>query len=276
MDDTNGHPAVKDEQESHFWKFFRNNFTHLGLKKLVVTHYRPSMLFENSEAYMLMYDGKKTKKTSIEGEGCFKSPICKKLMKEADIVCTNPPFSQLRDYIAQLVEYKKKFLIVGNMNAVAYKEIFPLISENRMWLGVTPEKGGMEFRVPDDYQGRISDTRNGERFVKMGFGVWFTNLPNKRRKEKFIATGKYTPEEYPTYDNYDAIEVSKVANIPENYKGEMGVPASYLTKHNPQQFEIVGTDDSVLRQQNKTEGRFYVAGKRKYARIVIKWKEQFK
>ena len=252
----------------------------MKLKKLITTHYKPSRLFEkNTRAYKLEWNGKKGQKTLIKGdgkfiEGDFRSTDCIKILQEVDIVVTNPPFSLFRDFVTQLIKYKKKFLIIGSLNAVTYKEIFPLIQQNKIWIGETPKSGGIEFKVPTDYAGKTSYEREGEKFVKMGFGMWFTNIPNKRRNTKLFCFMEYDPETHPTYDNYDAIECS-VNNIPKDYDGEIGVPISYITKHNPYQFEIVGADWQLPKTKPVDEklDRFYINGKRKYARIIIKHKK---
>jgi len=177
----------------------------------------------------------------LKGDGDFRSAESIELLKEADIVVTNPPFSLFREYVAQLMEYDKKFLIVGNQNAISYKEIFSLIKANKLWLGVN--NGDMSFRVPDYYEAR--ETRfwvddDGQKWRSLGNGAWFTNLDIAQRHEDLILYKTYDTERHPTYDNYDAIEVSKVVNIPVDFDGVMGVPLTFLDKHNPAQFEILG------------------------------------
>ena len=174
----------------------------------------------------LVYDSncKDANVEELEGDGDFRSEECVKLLDEADIVVTNPPFSLFREYVAQLVKHDKKFLIIGNMNAITYKEIFPLIRANRLWLGVNWVK---------------SFTEPGGNVMKMGNVVWYTNLDHKKRHEKIVCVEKYDRAKYPKFDNYDAIEVGKYTDIPKDYAGVMGVPISYLMHHNPEQFEIV-------------------------------------
>ncbi len=214
-----------DPEWSNFWKYFTLNFEHLGLAKLVATHYS-----QDEPSYKLEYFGvgRPSVKTPLEGDGDFRSPECVELLKQADIVVTNPPFSLFREYLAQLVEHGKQFLIIGNNNALTYKEIFKHIKENRLWLGVSPRS--MKFKQPD---GSLKDVN----------ACWFTNLIHHKRNEELILFRTYAGNEqlYPKYDNYDAIEVNKVADIPVDYEGAMGVPITFLDKYNPEQFEIVGS-----------------------------------
>ena len=186
------------------------------------------------------------KPTLLDGDGDFRSQECIELLKQADIVITNPPFSLFREYVAQLIEYDKKFIIIGNQNAITYKEIFPLLKDNKMWLGY--KAGDMAFAVPDTYEAR--ETRfwideKGQKWRSMGNVCWYTNLDIKKRHEDLILYKPYIPGEYPKYDNYDAIEVSKIADIPCDYYGVMGVPVTFLDKYNPEQFEIVGRDGDL-------------------------------
>lgn len=222
-----------DPTWSAFWKYFHLNFAELGLKKLISTHY------DREEAtYKMEYTGGDDNdieagvKTPLEGNGDFRNQECLDLLDECDIVVTNPPFSLFREYVAVLMEHKKKFLIIGNKNAITYKEFFPLLKDNEVWIGCTNVK---EFLQPD---GSI------KKFGNIG---WFTNLDLAKRHEKLILWKNYTSEEYPKYDNYDAINVDKVSEIPIDYDGVMGVPITFLDKYNPEQFEIVGMDlnDSV-------------------------------
>jgi len=230
----------------------------------------------------------------LQGNGDFRSAECIELLKQADIVVTNPPFSLFREYVAQLVEYGKKFLIIGNINAVSYKEIFPLIKENKLWLGRSIHSGDREFRVPDYYPLNAAGFRideSGVKYIRVKGVRWFTNLDHQGRHEELDIAAKYTPDEYPHYDNYDAIEVSKTAEIPADYDGAMGVPLTFLDKYNPDQFEILGItqrDDAFgLRTKKYTKedsprfndlnarsvikkGNNYV---QQYARIIIKRKK---
>lgn len=242
-----------DARESNFFKYFSLSFEFLGLKKLIATGYK-----ENGKGVALVYEGDKNGNrnvddeeinvTELNGNGDFRSEECIEFLKEADIVVTNPPFSLFREYVAQLMQYGKKFLIIGNMNAITYKEIFPYIKNNELWLGITSVK---DFIQP-----------NGE-IKKFGNICWLTNLEHKKRNEELILYKSYNPTEYPKYDNYNAIEVSKVAEIPMDYEGVMGVPISFLDKYCPNQFRIVkfrkGDDGKDLS----------VNGKCPYFRILI-------
>lgn len=241
-----------DPKESNFVKYFSMNFEYLGLKKLIATHYKEASLFTLEPPYKLEYTGDKNGNrmpdsdefiTEMIGTGDFQSEECIELLKEADIVVTNPPFSLFRQYVAQLMEYDKKFLIIGNINAVTYKECFGFIKQNRMWLGASIHSGDREFRVPNDYPLNAAGYRVdnvGNKYIRVKGVRWFTNLDYKERHEDLILYKKYTPNEYPKYDNYDAIEVSKTVNIPLDYEDVMGVPITFLDKFNPQQFEIIG------------------------------------
>lgn len=215
-----------DPTWSAFWRYFHLNFAELGLKKLISTHY------DREEAtYKMEYTGGNDNnievgvKTPLEGNGDFRNQECLNLLDECDIVVTNPPFSLFREYVAVLMEHEKKFLIIGNMNAITYKEFFPLLKDDEVWIGCTNVK---EFLQPD---GSI------KKFGNIG---WFTNLDIEKRHEKLILWKKYTPEEYPKYDNYDAINVDKVSEIPCDYDGVMGVPITFLDSFSPDQFEILG------------------------------------
>lgn len=215
----------------------------------------------------ILIKNKKNILTLLKGDGDFRSEECIKLLEESDIVVTNPPFSLFREYIAQLVRYKKKFLIIGNINAITYKEIFPLIKNNQLWLGESIHSGDREFRIPESYPldavGQRIDEK-GNRFIRTKMTRWFTNLGVPKRHEFLSFYKKYTPEEYPKYDNYDAIEVSKVADIPYDYDGIIGVPITFIDKYNPEQFEIIkfrkGNDEKDL----------LIHGKCPYFRILIK------
>lgn len=252
-----------DPEESNFWKFFELNFEEYKLKKLISTHYDAEKPTYKLELFAdVDGDGKITKgdiiKTPLKQNGDFRSEESINLLKESDIVVTNPPFSLFREYVAQLMKYKKKFLIIGNKNAINCKEIFPLIKDEKIWLGYYCPN---EFRLP-----------NGDTTKKVnGLCRWFTNLDIKKRHKDLILYKKYTAKDYPKYDNYDAIEVGKVADIPKDYNGVMGVPITFLDSYNPKQFEIVGQMDN----SNITETNFgypFVNGKKKYARILIKRK----
>ena len=180
--------------------------------------------------------------TLLDGDGDFRSDECIELLKQADVVVTNPPFSLFREYVAQLMEYEKDFIIIGNQNAVTYKEIFPLFATNKMWYGVSIHSHGRDFRVPDDYPLQAYEYRTdekGHKYINVKGVRWFTNIDYEKRHEDLILYKHYTPEEYPKYDNYDAINVNKTAEIPCDYFGVMGVPITFLDKYNPEQFEIV-------------------------------------
>ena len=182
----------------------------------------------------------------LEGDGDFRSPECLALLDESDIVVTNPPFSLFRDYVAVLMEHQKHFIIIGNMNAITYKEIFPLIKENKLWLGASIHSGDRKFYVPDDYPLNASGCgidEDGRRYIRVKGVRWYTNLDLKQRHEETILVKRYSSELYPTYDNYEAIDVSKVSDIPCDYAGIMGVPITFMDKYNPDQFDIIGCAD---------------------------------
>ena len=209
--------------------------------------------------------------TRLNGNGDFRSPECVELLKEADVVVTNPPFSLFREYVAQLVQYKKKFLIIGNQNAITYKDVFSLIIRNEIWLGASIHNGDREFRVPNDYN--ISSNyrydEHGNKYVRVRGPRWFTNLDYRERHSDIVLVRHYTPEEYPKYANYDAIEVSKTADIPCDYYGEMGVPITFLDKYNPDQFEIIGSSRWLGRPMSEIapKGSYVSGGIRFYLQI---------
>lgn len=212
--------------------------------------------------------------TPLEGEGDFRSAESIELLKQADIVVTNPPFSLFREYMAQLVEHKKKFIILGDQNAITYKDFFKLIKDNKLWLGY--DNGGTKwFQVPMDYDIPTESRKkieNGVQYFSMGRIVWFTNLETTKRHQELTLYKKFTPEEYPKYDNYEAINVDKVSDIPMGYSGMMGVPITFLDKYNPKQFEIIGIDRYI--EDNPNYGRrFTINEKEIYARVVIKNKK---
>ncbi|WP_294429973.1 adenine-specific methyltransferase EcoRI family protein [uncultured Treponema sp.] len=244
-----------DPRASNFFKYFALNFNYFGLKKLISVCYKNQDfdLFSQNDcekAVYVEYTGSKSdhiptndelELKELKGDGDFRSAECIELLKQADIVVTNPPFSLFREYVAQLMKYEKKFIIIGSQNAITYKEIFPLIADNKMWLGY--KTGDMAFRVPDYYEPRATRfwiDENGQKWRSLGNICWYTNLDITKRHEDLILYETYTPEKYPKYDNYDAIEVSKVSEIPNDYLGWMGVPITFLDKYNPDQFEIKG------------------------------------
>ncbi len=293
-----------DPFESHFFKYFAANFNALGLKKLITSSYVKSPIVggqlplleveglkpsgkepfkieikevtdTNSNGainiddvkYLLKHD--KNTVTPLRGNGDFRSDECIELLKQADVVVTNPPFSLFREYVAQLVEYDKKFLILGDQNAITYKEIFKLIKENKLWLGY--DNGGTKwFQVPDDYDITTESRKkivNGVKYFSAGRILWYTNLDTTKRHEKLNLYKKYTPKEYPKYDNYNAINVNKYTDIPYDYTGYVGVPITFIDKYNPEQFKIVrfrkGNDDKDLS----------INGKYTYFRIIVKNKK---
>lgn len=267
-----------DPTWSNFWKYFHMNFEYLGLKKLITTHYEAGEV----QTYKIEYTGGNDLDfedgvvTPLEQNGDFRSDECVALLDEADIVVTNPPFSLFREYVALLMEHKKDFIVIGPKNAITYKEIFPLIKNNKLWLGYGFKAGNAYFIVPDgtdtsQYAKGVYDEATNT--VKFRNCTWFTNIDHSKRHETLETSYYYEkkdtlyPELYPKYDNYDAISVDKLAEIPCDYKGVMGVPITFLEKYNPDQFEIVkfrkGDDDKDL----------CVNGKCPYFRILIKRKD---
>ncbi|MDO4930993.1 MAG: adenine-specific methyltransferase EcoRI family protein [Bacteroidales bacterium] len=272
-----------DPRVSNFFNYFALNFEHLGLKKLITTCYKNQdkelfSLHQSEQAVYLVYEGDLNGNNvpdpeeigihPLKGDGDFRSAECVELLKAADIVVTNPPFSLFREYVAQLMKYEKKFLIIGSQNAITYKEIFPLLMSNQIWLGCGFANGNAYFKIPEEsaseYAAGVYNKETG--LVKFRNCCWFTNLDHKKRHEPLILFKKYTPEEYPKYDNYDAINVNKTAEIPCDYEDVMGVPISFLDKYNPDQFEIIGNEYDL----NIPKGRGYVGGKRMYSRIFIR------
>ena len=301
-----------DPFESNFFKYFAINFNSLGLKKLIATCYATSPIVytqlnlfgtetvvsteetekkpykieitevtdENQDGRTDLADveyllrNRKNALTLLEGDGDFRSPECVELLKQADIVVTNPPFSLFREYMAQLMEYKKAFLIVGNQNATGYKEIFPLIRDNIVWLGYN--NGHFWFAVPDTYEEKKTDFKideNGQKWRRMGNICFFTNLDIDKRHEDMTLFRTYSPEEYPKYDNYDAINVNRTLDIPCDYYGVMGVPITFMQYYNPEQFEIVG-DSRYHDGQDFSDDINFINGKGLYRRILIKRKQK--
>ena len=316
-----------DPYESNFFKYFALRFNQLGLKKLICTCYNGSPVQGNelmidfgdftNEPKKIAYKVEITEVKDLNGDGAvdlsdvqyllkndknvigtlktgdFRDPECIELLKQADIVVTNPPFSLFREYISQLMEYKKKFLIIGNQNAITYKEIYPLILNNELWMGY--HSGHTWFAVPDDYEipdfYDLNDTkrlrsngyayRDGRLWRNLGNICWFTNLDHQKRHEEIDLICRYSHEEYPHYENYDAIEVNKATNIPYDYEGKMGVPVTFLEKYNPEQFEIIGislvlgtTKPNDLPKSKQGGPAFYIKRngeyQRLFARIVIR------
>jgi hypothetical protein len=296
-----------DPFESNFFKYFAANFNALGLKKLITTSYVKSSivggqlpLFEveglkptgkepfkieikevpdidkdgainlDDVEYLLKHD--KNTATPLKGNGDFRSDECIELLKQADIVVTNPPFSLFREYVAQIMEYKKKFLILGQQGAIIYKEFFPLVKGNKVWLGY--DNGGTKwFQVPMDYDIPTESRKkivNGVKYFSMGSVNWYTNLYVSKRHNEFTLYKKYSPKEYSKYDNYNAINVNRFIDIPKDYNGVMGVPITFLDKHNPDQFEIIGLDRYTGKNGDKD---FTINGKLLFRRLLIKKKK---
>jgi len=303
-----------DPYESNFFKYFALKFNSLGLKKLIATCYDGSPVMGNElllqfdtpdaepkkiaykveitqvddyngdgavnlsdVAYLLQND--KNVLSRLQGNGDFRSPECVELLKQADIVCTNPPFSLFREYVAQLMKYEKKFLIIGNQNALTYREIFTHIKNNEMWIGY--KFGDMSFMVPDYFEPRATrywQDRMGQKWRSLGNVCWFTNLDIKKRHEKIDLFKVYKTEEYSRFDYYNAINIDKVVDIPCDYDECMGVPVTFLDKYNPEQFEIIdaiGRYSMIDGPTPKTQGKYLtkVDGKPKYARIIIRRKK---
>ena len=307
-----------DPYESNFFKYFALNFKHLKLKKLIATCYNGSPVSGNellldfgnttddpkkvaykveiSEVNDVNSDGTvnladiqhlmqndKNVISILKENGDFRSTECIELLKQSDIVVTNPPFSLFREYLAQLEKYNKQFLIIGNVNAITYKDSFSLIKSGKMWLGASIHSGDREFQVPDSYPLNAAGCRideQGRKFIRVKGVRWFTNMDYKERHEDLILYKQYTPEEYPKYDNYDAINVDKTSDIPFNYDEIMGVPITFIDKFNPDQFEILGiTENNIILQPYwipncKKYDRPYINGERKYPRILIRKKQK--
>ena len=260
-----------DPRWSNFVKYFQINFDTLGLKRLIATGYR-----KNCRGVKLVYDSnhKDANVELLEGDGDFRSEECVKLLDEADIVVTNPPFSLFREYVAQLVEHGKKFLIIGQTNAITFKEIFPLIKANKLWLGYGFKGGNSYFRIPkcrvDEYDESFCDREKC--IVHFRNCSWFTNMDHGKRHEFLTLTEKYDPAKYPKYDNYDAINVDKVNDIPKDWDGVMGVPITFLDKFNTEQFEIVGKLNNGSGNEFFDYANTMINGKMKYTRILIRRK----
>lgn len=274
-----------DVRVSNFYKYFVSNFKRLGIKKLICACYKEikADLFSDSytqeKAFFYEYTGKEKEApelsdvTFFEGDGDFRSLESISLLKKADIVVTNPPFSLFREYISQLVNYNKSFLVIGNINAITYKDIFELIKENKVWLGIHLGRGISGFSVPSDYELYGTETKvdiNGNKIISPNNCLWLTNLDNSKRHENIPLIKKYNGNEqsYPFYDNYNAINVNKTKDIPLDYDGVMGVPITFLHKFNPNQFEIIkfrkGDDNKDLS----------INGKAPYFRILIQHKKK--
>ena len=300
-----------DPYESNFFKYFALNFNALGLKKLIATCYNGSPVSGNEllldfgdtvdDPKKVAYKVEISEVTDCNGDGAvdlsdvrtllqndknvisilkdngdFRSAECVALLQEADIVVTNPPFSLFREYVAQLVEYQKQFLIIGNKNAITYKEIFPLIKNNKLWVGYRGFSGGMWFYA--DYEGKTEKFIDGQKVINVP-SIWFTNLDHSKRHEELVLYKTYSPEQYPKYENYNAIEVSKTKDIPMDYDGVMGVPVTFMDKFNPEQFEIIGMAEDNGKGLSGAEAEWdglnphaIINGKAMYKRIFIRKK----
>ena len=269
-----------DPHKSNFVKYFIDNFNELGINRLYATHYTPDegLLCKNDEKpnFMLEYDGS-YKYSVLLGDGDFRSDECVDILKRCDVVVTNPPFSLFREFVTQLVDYNKHFLIIGNQNAITYKEVFPLLRDDKMWLGYNIVK---QFIVNASNSSRLNKgvEWNAEQkcyIAKFGNICWFTNLEHNKINEKITLTKKYNKIDYPKYDNYDAINVDRVNDIPYDYKGYMGVPITFMNKYNRNQFKIygimnTGEENIGIRLPNTKHGRPVINGLEKYLRIIIK------
>ena len=273
-----------DAREINFFKYFSLNFEFLGLKKLITTGYKA-----DGKGVVLVYEGDKNGNRRVDneeiivnelnGDGDFRSEECIEYLKECDVVVTNPPFSLFRQYVKQLMDYGKKFIIIGNQNAIICKEIFQLIKDNKIWLGIN-SNNTMEFNIPMNYE-KWSRIEDNKKYAKLGGISWFTNVPYLYERKPLILTKSYydNPSAYPKYDHYDAIYVNRVDEIPIDYDGVMGVPITFLYKYNPKQFEILdlvnrymifdyfGVNEEVRKKHSHCAN---VNGKSTYARILIK------
>ena len=294
-----------DPFESNFFKYFAANFNALGLKKLITTSYVRSPivggqlpLFQvaglkpkgkeplkieinrvtdlDSDGAIGLTDVKQLLKQdanvtkSLKGDGDFRSKECIELLKQADIVVTNPPFSLFREYVGQLTEHNKKFLVIGNTNAITYKETFKLIKDDRLRTGYTNFNVGMFFIVPSNWEKFHHIDEDGNKIARVSTSCWFTNLEVEKHKQDITLYKKYNPEEYPKYDNFDAIEVPKYLEIPMDYADPMGVPVTFIDKHNPNQFEILGNLGSYAPDGYSLASAIYINDRKIFKRILIK------
>jgi len=282
-----------DPRVSKFFHYFSHRFELLGLKKLLTTCYKSQerdmfSRHDSERAISLEYVGNPNNRVpdpdeigvkSLQGDGDFRSEECEALLREADIVVTNPPFSLFREYVDQLVAHDKKFLIIGNFAAITYKDVFKHIKANKIWLGYKPMGTDMLFDVPKESAEELVATKkegSGYRIVNgvvkaRAPAIWFTNMDIAKRHENLILYKRYDPAVHPKYDNYDAIEVGKIKNIPEDYSGVMGVPVTFLDKHNPDQFEILGSNRGIGQDPDGVYGRGSIlAGKEVFKRLFIK------
>ena len=273
-----------DPTWSAFWKYFHLNFEALGLKKLISTHYD-----KNEPTYKMEYTGGNDNdievgvKTPFDGNGDFRSQECLDVLDEADIVVTNPPFSLFREYVAVLMEHNKKFLIIGNMNALTYKEIFPLIRDNKLWYGASIHSGDRKFYVPDNYPLEAAGCgvdEDGKRYIRVKGVRWYTNMDYSARHEALKLWKTYNDSDFPKYENYDAININKYSEIPVDYNDIMGVPITILDFYCPEQFDILGISASwdetdIMKQLKLSEINRHnpiINGKEIYRRIFIRKK----
>ena len=266
------------DKKSEFWSFFVDNFDAFELKKLIATHYD-----ENGKAYKIWIDSDLTEdgyiddadalQEDLNGNGDFRSPECIEILEECDIVCTNPPFSLFREFVNILTQYNKDFLILGNNNALSYQNVFSLIKENKIWCGYSCNKN-IAFKVGEGYsydEKLTAQINDGNKYGTVPAITWFTTLPVRNRNEELVLTKEYNNVEYPKYDNYDAININRVVQIPKDYDGVMGVPITFINIYNPNQFEIIG----LMASTTVTDVNFgypYIDGKKKYARVLIRKK----
>jgi cytochrome c-type biogenesis protein CcmE len=275
-----------DPYISAFFEYFTKNFEFLGLKKLITTCYKSQQLDlfsqnDSEQAIKLEYEGGAPNSlpaaidigvTNLRGDGDFRSQECIEILQEADIVVTNPPFSLFSEYVEQLSKYEKRFIIIGHQNAITYKGAFPLIKDNKMWLGYGFKRNMAHFVAPH-YEDTASDTDHKDGMIRISGVVWYTSIDHNKRHEELILVKRYYGNEasYPRYDNYDAIEVSKSQDIPMDYEGVMGVPITFLTKYNPDQFELVGCNRGVDQDPNGVYGKgSYLNGKETFKRLFIR------
>ncbi|QFX95109.1 restriction endonuclease subunit M [Acidithiobacillus thiooxidans ATCC 19377] len=281
-----------DPYVSAFFEYFTKNFEFLGLKRLVTTCYKSQRLDlfsqnDSKEAIKLEYTGGAPNSmpkpndigiTPLNGDGDFRSQECVEILNGSDIVVTNPPFSLFSEYVAQLANHNKKFIIIGHQNAITYKDVFPLIKNNKMWLGYGFKRNMAHFVAPH-YKDTASDADHRDGMIRVSGVVWYTNLDHHKRHEEMILVKRYDGNEsaYPLYDNYDAIEVSKTQDIPLDYEGAMGVPITFLTKYNPEQFKIIGATESEgsgfsfgLWKPESGISQAVIKGKRVYKRLFIR------
>jgi len=283
-----------DPRISNFFHYFSYNFEFLGIKKLIATCYKNQNmdLFSQNKSEKAIYleytgdkDGDKVPDPEeigikyLKGDGDFRSPECIELLKQSDIVVTNPPFSLFREYVSQLIEHNKKFIIIGHQNAITYKEIFKLIKENKIWLGYGFAGGASHF-INKHYEDYATAGDHKDGMIRVSGVVWFTNLEINKRHDDLVLykTYKGNEKDYPKYDNYDAINVDVTKDIPVDYSGAMGVPITFLDKYNPDQFEIldgIGRYSMLTGPTNKTKGTYLtkINGEPKFARIIIKNKK---